>query len=140
VTLTLSAGDTMSGVAARMYTIDGSDPATLAGPAFAVSGNGEHSVTYWATDIAGNIETSRSATVRILGTSPGVAFGSLPASWVSTAAVSVSILASSPAGIDRDHVRGRRWCRKHLQRTFRRHRRGHDHALCPGTVRRRHLE
>ncbi|MEO6412514.1 MAG: PxKF domain-containing protein [Pedococcus sp.] len=54
VTVTLSATDDRSGVAATRYTVDGGSVKTYADP-FTV-GAGVHTVTWWSTDTAGNVE------------------------------------------------------------------------------------
>jgi len=53
VTVTLSAGDTGSGVASISYSIDGGPTQIYSAP-FPVSGDGPHTVSYWATDYFGN--------------------------------------------------------------------------------------
>jgi uncharacterized repeat protein (TIGR03803 family) len=68
VTITLSATDPDSGVAATYYTIDGTQY-TYTAP-FTVSGEGTHKVTYWSVDTASNAETPGSLTVNIDTTAP----------------------------------------------------------------------
>ena len=63
VTLTASDG-AGSGVAAVYYTLDGGGQQTYAG-AFTVSGTGQHQVTYWALDKAGNVEATHTGWVNI---------------------------------------------------------------------------
>jgi len=63
-TVSLAASDARSGVAAIHFTIDGGAPQTY-GAAFAVSGAGQHPVTYWAVDNAGNVEPGRTGWVNI---------------------------------------------------------------------------
>jgi hypothetical protein len=64
VTVTLTATDIGSGVAYTMYKVDGGSWTTYSVP-FVVSGNGQHTVAYYSADIAGNIETEKSATFTI---------------------------------------------------------------------------
>jgi hypothetical protein len=55
VVVTLSASDSLSGVANTTYQLDGGTPTTYAGP-ITVSATGSHRVTYYSTDNAGNAE------------------------------------------------------------------------------------
>ena len=70
VTLTLSATDALSGVATTSYTVDGG--ATQTGTKPLVSGQGTHTVSYWSTDVAGNVEAPASVTVNIDVTAPSI--------------------------------------------------------------------
>ena len=71
VTVTLSPSDEGSGVASTSWTVDGPQggsfsgtTATVAAPADG-SNDGVHTVTWWSTDNAGNVETQHSAQVKI---------------------------------------------------------------------------
>jgi hypothetical protein len=55
VQVTLGALDSVSGVDATYYSIDGGTTQTYGAP-FTVTGGGSHTVSYWSTDKAGNIE------------------------------------------------------------------------------------
>jgi hypothetical protein len=70
VTLTLGASDAGSGVSSTTYAVDGS--AAQQGTSVVVRGDGTHTVTYFSSDNAGNIEVARSATVRIDDNAPKV--------------------------------------------------------------------
>lgn len=53
-TILLSASDEFSGVATTFYRIDGSTPRL--GSSATISSGGDHTIEYWSTDVAGNIE------------------------------------------------------------------------------------
>ncbi len=70
VTVTLTPSDTDgSGVASTSYKIDGGNTQTYSAP-FDVSGEADHTVTFWSTDIAGNTETIQTVHVKIDLTAP----------------------------------------------------------------------
>ncbi len=77
VHFTLSPSDTVSGVAGTSWAVDDGVPQT--GDDVTVSGDGEHVVTYASTDTAGNVESTRSVTVRIDATGPATSDSSDPA-------------------------------------------------------------
>ncbi len=64
-TLAFTAADTLSGVAATAYRIDGGDWKTADGSAIVVTGYGDHTVDYASTDVAGNPETMRHAVISL---------------------------------------------------------------------------
>jgi FtsP/CotA-like multicopper oxidase with cupredoxin domain len=76
VTVTLSATDNMSGVAATYYTIDGGATQTYTAP-FIVSGNAAHSISFWSVDVAGNTETANVQAVNIDNVAPTLVWGTL---------------------------------------------------------------
>ena len=88
VTVTLSASDEhgslpVSGVAVTHYQVD--DGAWLTGTSVEVTGDGEHTVSYYSTDNAGNDEgVKRSTTVSIATTPPGAGSDDAPAGWTCT--------------------------------------------------------
>jgi hypothetical protein len=95
VTVTLSATDDASGVAAIRYTTDGSDPtssSTLYTGPFAVSATS--TVKYRAWDNAGNVEPAESQLIRIDTTGPTVAIVSPGAGATVTGTVQVQASAS----------------------------------------------
>jgi len=61
-TVTLSATDAGSGIAATYYTIDGGARQTYSAP-FSVTANSVHTVSFWSVDRAGNTETAKSVSV-----------------------------------------------------------------------------
>ncbi|HTN23829.1 MAG TPA: Ig-like domain-containing protein, partial [Solirubrobacteraceae bacterium] len=73
VSFTLAATDATSGVAGSTYTIDGGAPLTYSG-SVAISTLGDHTVTYWATDNAGNVETANSTHIKLDNVGPTSAF------------------------------------------------------------------
>jgi hypothetical protein len=66
VTLSASGG---GGRITTHYTVDGGAPQIYAAP-FAVAGDGPHTVTYWSTDAAGNVEATNTGYVNIDTTGP----------------------------------------------------------------------
>ncbi len=69
--VTLASNDTLSGVENIKYSVDGGSLQTYSVP-FAVSGNGNHSVTFFATDRAGNIEEIKTLSFTIIVVNPVV--------------------------------------------------------------------
>jgi hypothetical protein len=67
--VTVKSVDLISGVASIMARLDGGAWQSYARPIH-VSGDGSHTIDYYATDAAGNTEMTRSATVRIDSTQP----------------------------------------------------------------------
>lgn len=59
VTVTLTASDTLSGLANTVYQLDGGAPQTY-GASFTIATSGAHTVTFYSTDVAGNVESTQS--------------------------------------------------------------------------------
>lgn len=102
VTVNLSAVDNPggSGVATIKYTIDGGSTVTVnaATAAVNVSGEGTHSVSYFASDAAGNTSTPKTQTVKIDTIAPDRPSISAPA-WVNNANKSnVLVTGTAEAG------------------------------------------
>ncbi len=70
VTLTLVANDALSDVDKTYYRLDGG--AQTAGTSVPVSTEGNHTLTYWSTDLAGNAELAHTVTFGIDKTTPTV--------------------------------------------------------------------
>ena len=86
VNVTLTPSDSGSGLsggsAGTYYTLDGSDPVTYTG-AFQVSGDGQHTLTYWSVDNLGNTETTNEGYVNIDTTAPATTASGLVANGTS---------------------------------------------------------
>jgi hypothetical protein len=65
VEVSLGAADATSGVAATVYRLDGAAPQAYSGSPFTISGEGEHTVAYWSTDVAGNTGVSATQQIHI---------------------------------------------------------------------------
>ncbi len=87
-TVTLTANDALSGVAATRYSVNGGDSADYWAP-LVVSEEGTTTVAYASTDAAGNAEPTDNITVRVDKTPPSIDT-SIPVSVIGTATVSAS--------------------------------------------------
>ncbi len=76
VTVTLSASDSGSGVAATYYQIDGGALLTYAGP-FSVSATGSHTVIFHSRDVAGNVESNKATAFTIKAPTSTSVFASM---------------------------------------------------------------
>jgi hypothetical protein len=77
VSVILTSSDNLSEVAATAYQVDGGP--ILSGVSLTVSGQAVHTVSYWSTDNAGNVEAANSLTVRIDLTAPTIGASRSPA-------------------------------------------------------------
>ncbi len=100
VTVTLAASDNLSGVAATYYSLDGGAQQT--GTTVTVSGNGNHTISYYSVDIAGNSEASSSVTVQIDTDAPSISYYLTPIlnalGWANTDVI-VSFSCTALSGI-----------------------------------------
>ena len=99
-TVTLSAADATSGVAATCYTLDGSAAQTYA-TTVAVTGGGGHSLTYWSVDVAGNVEAVNTLAVGVDTSAPTTTAspaGPAGANGWYTGPVAVTLSAADPDG------------------------------------------
>jgi hypothetical protein len=71
VPVTFTATDSLSGVAATYYTVDGGAQQT--GTSLLLTTEGVHTLTYWSVDTAGNVEATHTAVVQIDKTAPTIA-------------------------------------------------------------------
>ncbi len=98
VTVTLSATDAVSGVAATYYTVDGGSQETYTGSAFTITGNGTHQITFWSVDGAGNTEATKTASFKIDSGKPSTTAsvsGTLGSNgWYTSTSVSVTLSAT----------------------------------------------
>jgi peptidoglycan-N-acetylglucosamine deacetylase len=109
VTVTLTAGDDPggSGVASLTYAIDGGAPVTVPEASTAVvfaapadhAGDGRHALSFYATDLAGNIEPPQSLSVRISTRPPRLHWRSLvPALLRRAAPLTLHFVVNDPTG------------------------------------------
>ena len=67
--MTLTAADENSGVASTTYSLDGGPPQTYSAP-FQVTGDGSHTLDFYSTDKAGNVEATNTLSFKIDATKP----------------------------------------------------------------------
>ena len=79
VTVTLKPADNLSGVASTSYAVDGGPAQT--GNSFTLSAEGDHTVSFFSTDKAGNAETAQTAHVKIDKTAPTISHSFTPLSY-----------------------------------------------------------
>jgi hypothetical protein len=70
VDVTMSAIDTVSGVAVTQYSTDGSTPSIPYDSAVHITAQGTTTLKYRSTDVKGNVEDIRTAAIRIDNTAP----------------------------------------------------------------------
>ena len=76
-TVTLSASDGGSGVASTRYKVG--DGAEQTGTSVAFTIDGQHELTYWSVDLAGNAEAPKTVTVKVDKTAPTISATQSPA-------------------------------------------------------------
>jgi len=79
VTLSLSPTDGLSGVAQTVYAVDGG--AAQSGTSVVLSSEGDHTVTFHSTDVAGNVEATQTVQVRIDKTAPTISHSFTPSGY-----------------------------------------------------------
>jgi len=96
VSVSLTGHDALSGVAATSYRVDGGPAQSYAGP-FSFGVKGEHTISFWSVDNAGNVQDSTgSITLRIDGNPPATSVINpiSPASgWFVTSGIPVAFAA-----------------------------------------------
>ncbi len=99
VTFTLAATDATSGVANSYYTIDGGGQQTYSGTV-TISTQGDHTVTYWSVDAAGNTEAAATTHIKLDSVEPVTTIATSPASpdgvnsWFQRSSVTFTLSAS----------------------------------------------
>jgi hypothetical protein len=101
VTVPLSALDNLSGVAATYYQVDAGPVQT--GTSVTVDEEGVHTLTFWSSDRAGNVEAKKSIVLMIDKTAPAITHGLDPAAntagWNNTAVTVSFVCGDSLSGI-----------------------------------------
>src|SRR6058998_2835135 len=103
VDVTLTSTDATSGIQSSEYRVDGGAWRSYAS-VFPVSGNGTHTLEYYGTDVAGNLETAKSSVIRISGSSFGPPVTVLQVTGTAgmngwyISRVNVTLTATSPSG------------------------------------------
>ena len=101
VTVSLSAADALSGVAATYYKLDGG--AQQSGTSVAISTEGVHSLQFWSVDNAGNAETAKTVDVKIDKTPPTINHTQSPGAnangWNNTSVTVTFTCADALSGI-----------------------------------------
>jgi hypothetical protein len=79
VNVTLTPSDNLAGVASTTYSVNGA--AAKTGTSFSLPDEGTHTVTYSSTDKAGNVEATKTATVKIDKTAPTIGHTFTPSTY-----------------------------------------------------------
>lgn len=82
VTVSLTPADSLSGVGSTSYSINGG--ATQNGTSVVLTAEGVHTIAFSSTDKAGNVETSKTVTVRIDATAPSIVHTFTPSGYDGT--------------------------------------------------------
>jgi hypothetical protein len=91
ITITLTASDNVdgSGVAGTFYTLDGGTQQAYVAPLL-VSTDGDHSLTFWSIDNAGNIEPAQTVNVMIDQTPPAITYSGNQETYTVDQAVNIT--------------------------------------------------
>jgi hypothetical protein len=104
VTFTLAASDSGSGVAGTFYKIDGGSQQSYSGKV-TISTQGDHTVTYWSVDKAGNEESHDASHVKLDNVTPATTIAPNPSSpdgsngWYTTAPTFTLGASDASAGV-----------------------------------------
>lgn len=79
VSVTLSPTDNGAGIASTEYSVDGGAPQS--GTSFTLDTEGDHTVTFSSTDLAGNVEAGKTASIKIDKTAPSIVHDFAPTSY-----------------------------------------------------------
>jgi hypothetical protein len=90
VSVTLTAVDDLWGVASTEYRLQGAPAWTSYSTPFQVTTQGSSTYEYRSTDKVGNVEASKSFTVRIDTSAPTTTASGVPAGWSKTAVITLS--------------------------------------------------
>jgi outer membrane protein assembly factor BamB len=107
VQITLTASDSLSGVANSFYAVDGGLAQTYGGP-FTVSNTGTHTVLFWSRDQANNAESAQSMIVKIDVTAPSTqaaVSGNSGNGWYQNPATVSLTATDSSSGVDHSYYK-----------------------------------
>ena len=100
-TVTLAPADALSGVAGTSYSLDGGS--TESGTSVTIATEGIHTLRFWSTDNAGNVEAPKEVSVKIDTTAPTIAAAQSPAKnangWNNTEVTVSFVCGDSLSGI-----------------------------------------
>jgi len=94
-TVTLACADPASGCASTSYRVDSG--AWQAGTVVPINTEGDHTISYYSTDVAGNVEATKTVHAKLDKTAP-VTTDDAPAGWVNAASVTVNLAWSDAGG------------------------------------------
>ncbi|KRC88264.1 hypothetical protein ASE25_15580 [Terrabacter sp. Root85] len=101
VTVKLTAGDNLSGIASTHYQLDKEMAAT--GTSVTIDTEGVHTLQVWSVDVAGNVEAQKNIQVEIDTTAPGISHKQSPAantrSWNNSDVTVTFICTDSGSGV-----------------------------------------
>jgi hypothetical protein len=97
VTVTLSATDDASGVAATYWQLDGA-PAHQ-GTSVVVSTDGSHTLAYWSVDNQGNVEAQQTVTVEVDKTPPTISGSASTTGWTNQPVTVTFTCADATSGV-----------------------------------------
>jgi hypothetical protein len=96
VTVTLSATDNLSGVASTTYSLDGGAN-TIYGTPFTITTPGSHTLKFFSTDLAGNVEATQTITILIAShTTTTLTVSPSPANVGQSVTLKATVVASLP--------------------------------------------